>query len=167
MDKLLKAVRGRRSGGNQFERDPLEQRQELLICFTAKGPEHRRLIQSHGAKRCRIQIAVTDALIIGHQNAALCRSGLSSCSHILGRIHAEQFLSVPGKLLPHTKRQHNQRPLAGVLRCKAAVFKFLHRLAKAERLKQSPPATMQRPDHSVTLMRLQCRIQSARVGVKS
>ena len=71
--------------------------------------------------------------------------------------HIEKIHRVPAKLLPHAKRKHNQSFAIFVAQDLTAEFQLLQGFTETERFEQSAAASVQGPNHRVTLVRLQRR----------
>ena len=68
MNKLLVFIRIRRCGHNIFVFNTFELLQERLIGFRSEITENRRLVENGATEICRVDIAVTDALIVCQHN---------------------------------------------------------------------------------------------------
>ena len=127
---------------------------EGLVGLGTKTAQHGRLIQSAGSKRGGVNVAVTDALIVGQIYLSVLRR-LVRVGDVLRDLHAQQPLRVPLELLPDAQRENDQSLAAVVLHAQPDELKPLGRLSEAEGFKQRPSPPLAGPHHRVPLMRFQ------------
>ena len=138
-----------------------------MICLAPETAQHGRFIQRYGRELRRVDVAVTDALIVCHDDLSICSGQVLHLGNVYrGRVAQDGF-RVPDKLLADAQRKDDQSPSAVVLYGLVAELYFLHRLSKAEGLEQSPAAAAKRPNHRVPLVRFQVRVDLPWVNVEA
>ena len=158
VDQFLVLIRAWRRRCDQLKPNAPEFVQKGLISLAAEAPQNGGFIQSAGGKGCRVNVSISDALIVGQQNARRSRRRFFHRPHVLRGLHAQQLHRIPGELLTDAQGQNNQRPTSGVLHDQPTPFQLLSCLAQAEALKQRSPSTLASPEHSITLVWFQRRI---------
>lgn len=167
MDQFFVAVWTWRGCVGQLIPYTLELLHKFLIGLAAKAAQRGRFVQAYGRKVMRVNVPITDALIVGQDDGSLSGFHLGHGAAVRRFVQPQQMYSVRTKLWHDVQRHHDQRLTADVFLQDAAPFQLHDGLAKAKPGKKAAPSPAQRPQDANTLVVFQGRVDLSRVNLNT